>query len=331
MTEKTTLQRLKESHSPHMSDEDFLKMLAAANNITMSKNEAGELNVAGADEIATGGENLIAPEQTNQTYLGSWATQNLTETGNIKGIVHDTMDAIGAVVKSPWTLSDKAVSAVEDASNAGLKWFNDDADDISLDFLKSGVTPPRTHLGKIAGIMGEVALATTLTGGVGTAAALTQGAAKAGLTGTAATAGALLKAGPKTVTGLQVTANALRNAAIDFIVSNPDDKNMAAELQEVIDEPWLAALATQPEDSRIVRRYKHMTDGFVIGELAFPALGKLAALGGKATQKIAKGSGVKATVTETVPPALAKSMNDFAASIPDFDPMAPLKRQMTEQ
>ncbi len=331
MTEKTTLQRLKESHSPHMPDEDFLKMLAAANNITMSKNEAGELNVAGDDEIATGGENLITPEQTNQTYLGSWATQNLTETGNIKGIVHDTMDAIGAVVKAPWTLSDKAVSAVEDASNAGLKWFNDDADDISLDFLKSGVTPPRTPLGKIVGIMGEVGIASILTAPAGTAAVLTQGAAKAGLTGAAATAGALLKAGPKTVTGLQVTANALRNAAIDFIVSNPDDKNMAAELQEVIDEPWLAALATQPEDSRIVRRYKHMTDGFVIGELVFPALGKLAALGGKAAQKIVKGSGVKANVTETVPPALAKSMNDFAASIPDFDPMAPLKHQMTEQ
>lgn len=328
---KTTLQQLKESHSPDMADEDFLKMLAASNNITLAKNEVGEMNVAGEDEIATGGESLITPEQTNQTYLGSYATQNLTEKGNIRGIVHDTMDAIGAAVKAPWTLYDKAVSTVEDAANAGLKWFNDDADDISLNFLKSGVTPPRTPLGKVIGVAAEVAGATALSGGTGVPAILTHGAAKAGMTTTVGI-GAMLRAGPKTVTALQTTANALRNAAIDFIVSNPDDKNLAAELQEVIDRPWLASLATQPEDSRIVRRYKHMTDGFMIGELAFPALGKLAKLGGRVVSKISDAIPANAkTAADTIPPELAKSMADFSAGVPDFDLMAPMKRQLTEQ
>lgn len=327
-----------------MSDEDFIKMLAAANNITLTKNEQGELNVAGDD---TGnGTNLITPEQTNQTYLGSYATRHLTAKGNVRGVIHDTMDAAGAVVKSPWTLTDKAVSTVEDIANAGLKWFDDDAEDISLDFLKSGVKPARTPLGRFVGVAAEVAAATALTTPAGGAAILTHGAAKAGISGAAQTAGALLKAGPKTATALQTTANALRNAAVDFIVSNPDDKNIAAELQEVINKPWLAALATQPADSRIVRRYKHMVDGFAIGELAFPAIGKLAELGGKAASRITDSFPTPKPATIHVPPETAKAMDDFAASIPSpvesvieqpiknistFDAAGSIKGKLTEQ
>ena len=33
----TSLQQLKKSHSPDMSDEDFIKMLAAANNTHMQR------------------------------------------------------------------------------------------------------------------------------------------------------------------------------------------------------------------------------------------------------------------------------------------------------
>ena len=87
------------------------------------------------------------------------------------------------------------------------------AEDISLDFLKSGVKPARTPLGRFVGVAAEVAAATALTTPAGGAAILTHGAAKAGISGATQTAGALLKAGPKTATALQTTANALRNRA----------------------------------------------------------------------------------------------------------------------
>ena len=287
MTEQTTFRQLKESHSPSMSDSDFLKMIAAANDISLTQNEDGQLNVATEEEKESGGPGLITPEQTKQTYLGSYATQHLTESGNIRGIASDAGDVAAAVIKSPLTLYDKAASAVEDVANAGLKWFDDDAEEIRLP--KSGVDLPKTTAGRLVGTAAEIAIATLLTtpaGGAALATSIaTHGAAKATA---AATSGAMLKAAPQTATALQTTANALKNAAIDFITANPDDTNLAAELQGVIEKPWLAALATQPEDSRIVRRYKHMAEGFAIGELVFPAIGKIAGYGGEVISKLAK-------------------------------------------
>ena len=140
MTEQTTFRQLKESHSPSMSDSDFLKMIAAANDISLTQNEDGQLNVATEEEKESGGPGLITPEQTKQTYLGSYATQHLTESGNIRGIASDAEDVAAAVIKSPLTLYDKAASAVEDVANAGLNWFDDDAEEIRLP--KSGVNLP---------------------------------------------------------------------------------------------------------------------------------------------------------------------------------------------
>ena len=329
--DKTTLQKLKESHSPHMSDGDFIKMLAAANDITLAQDVDGRLRVASDEEKAAGYPDLITPEQTNQTPLGSWAVQHLTEQSNIRGIAHDTLDALGAAAKAPFSLWDKGVGAAEDIANAGMRWFDDDADELSFGAIKSGVSAPSTTLGRIIGTASEIALATAATGGAGgLASAVSQGAAKAGLTrASAQAAGSFLSAGPQTATALQTAGNALRNAAIDFIAANPDDKNIAAELQEVIDKPWLAALATQPQDSRIVRRYKHMTDGFVIGELAFPAIGKLARTAGKAAEAIAE----RLPKRTPKPPTAAQraydaAMDDFAETIPPYDAMRGMKEQL---
>lgn len=321
MTEQTTFRQLKESHSPSMSDDDFLKMIAAANDISLTQNEAGELNVATEEEERSGVPGLITPEQTKKTYLGSYATQNLTESGNVRGVVSDLEDAASAVIKSPLTLYDKAASAVEDVANAGLKWFDDDAQEIRLP--KSGVSMPNTTTGRLVGTAAEIAIATLLTtpaGGAAVAASIaTHGAAKAT---SAAASGAMLKAAPQTATALQTTANVLKNAAIDFITANPDDKNLAAEMLEVIDKPWLAALATQPEDSRITRRYKHMAEGFAIGELMLPAIGKIASYGSDAISKLT-GKGAKeakpsvSPVTDTAAAqAVASAKETVSETIP---------------